>query len=1027
MNNPYFKLIRIIWHYGVPWRGTIVKYYIAYIIAQAIRNLSPYAFGKTIDILQNFSPGRLGEVVYWLSVGGGVILFYWMIHGPTRVIERNIALQLQQAFQLNMYEKLTALPLEWHQEHHSGNIVARINRASEALFEFAEDQFIYIQTIVTFFTSIGFLLWISPTIGALSLLSSIIVMYTVIWFDRKLTRLYNTQNEIENKISAILFDYLNNMTTVLTLRLGKLTHRNLAQGMKAIWPTFKRDIVINEVKWFTMEMLLQIAQALLLIGYITYTLRTTGAVMIGIVIMIFRYQWEISSVFNELSIHYSRLVHMNTDIEGIEPLLKDIEKLSATLKVEKKLAHEWHTIQIKDLYFQHNKARENQSGFQNVNFKIKRGEKIALIGLSGGGKSTLFKLLSGLYIPSQVNLLIDQVSFDTLDPLRSIATLIPQDPEIFENTVDFNITMGLPYEPTELEHIIKLSGFTPVLDKLPAGLDTYIREKGFNLSVGQKQRLALARGLFAARHSSLILMDEPTSSLDLPTEKEIFSDVMQNFSNTTMIISIHRLHLLPLFSRIIMLDKQGIVADGPAEELLSQPGAVHDLWKKHQAHSENEGMIGNLFEWFDFALFGYFSPLIGKLFFPSDTPTIELISAFGVFAAGFLIRPIGGIIFGHIGDRSGRKHALVLTTLLMAIPTAVIGCLPTYEQVGLIAPILLVVMRMLQGLSMGGNYGGSITFTAEHIDRGNRGLIGSFAVASCLLGIMFGSGIAALFTYLFSEESLYSWGWRLPFFLGIFICFIGFYMRRNIPESPEYLTMQNEGKIKQRPMMEIFTKHWHTLMSVVLIVMLHDISFYMLFVYMASYLSEVVGLTQQQSLAINTLNLIVVSLVTVISAWLSDKIGRKTVLAISATLFIVGTIPLLIVINSSPHVSTILMAQMALAIAVGGYLGPVPAFMVESFPIAIRFSAISITTNISGPLFGGTVPLLITYLVNKTGSHLVPAYYLTAGAIFSLLSLAFFKIKEEGSKADLLLLRIATKGYFRLHHGCLKNELAWIF
>ena len=587
MNNPYFSLIRTVWHYGLPWRGTIIGYYVAYIVARAIRNLAPYAFGKTIDILQNFKSDQLGEVIYWLSVGVGVVLIYWLLHGPTRVIERNIALKIQQAFQLNLYEKLTQLPLKWHQEHHSGNTVTRINRASDALYDFAEDQFIYIQTIVTFFTSIGFLLWISPAVGVLSLVTSAISMFTVIWFDRKLTRLYDTQNEIENRISAVLFDYLNNMTTVLTLRLGSLTHGNLVQSMKAIWPSFKKDVVVNEVKWFTMEMLLTITQTILLIGYILYTLHTTGAIMIGVVIMIFRYQWELGSVFQELSIHYSRLVHMNTDIEGIEPLLDDIKKL-AHKPEGKEVAHQWHTIQLQELCFQHNKFIENKPTFNNLSFTIKRGEKIALIGLSGGGKSTLLNLLSGLYTPTKVNLLIDGLAFNNLEPLRSIATLIPQDPEIFENTVSFNITMGLPAESAELERIMQLAGFATVLEKLSEGLNTYIHEKGLNLSVGQKQRLALARGLFAARFSSLILMDEPTSSLDLQTEKEIFSDVLRSFPNSTMIISLHRLHLLPLFSRIIMLDKQGIVADGPAKELLNGPGAVRDLWKKYQTHSENE-------------------------------------------------------------------------------------------------------------------------------------------------------------------------------------------------------------------------------------------------------------------------------------------------------------------------------------------------------------------------------------------------------------------------------------------------------
>lgn len=255
-------------------------------------------------------------------------------------------------------------------------------------------------------------------------------------------------------------------------------------------------------------------------------------------------------------------------------------------------------------------------------------------------------------------------------------------------------------------------------------------------------------------------------------------------------------------------------------------------------------MIGNLFEFYDFALFGYFAPIIGKLFFPSNNKTVELISAFGVFAAGFLVRPIGGMIFGHIGDRFGRKKALIFTILLMAIPTAMIGFLPTYESIGVLAPILLVSLRMLQGISMGGNYGGSITFTTEHSDPRHRGLIGSFAVTSCLVGILLGSGTAALFATIFDETALCVWGWRIPFVLGVVICIVGFYMRRNIPESPKYVTAEKAHELTSIPLFEVFKSHKSILFKVVLAVMLHDLSFYILFVYMSSHLSEQVGLSQ---------------------------------------------------------------------------------------------------------------------------------------------------------------------------------------
>src|SRR3990167_10473428 len=217
MKNPYFDLISTIWRYGVPWRNAIVGYYFAYVIAQAALGLSPYAFGRTIDLLQNFKPERLSEVIFWLVIGVVVILVFWLFHGPARIVERTVALKIQQIYRLHLYEKLSHLPLNWHQDHHSGNIITRLNRAATALRQFAENQFIYIETIVKFSVSIGFLLWLSIPVGILSVLASSVVTYIVILFDRKLIPLYAAENEIDNHVGAVLFDYISNMTTILTL------------------------------------------------------------------------------------------------------------------------------------------------------------------------------------------------------------------------------------------------------------------------------------------------------------------------------------------------------------------------------------------------------------------------------------------------------------------------------------------------------------------------------------------------------------------------------------------------------------------------------------------------------------------------------------------------------------------------------------------------------------------------------------------------------------------------------------------
>lgn len=584
MKNPYFDLIRTVWHYGAQWRWQIVGYYLAFIVSQMIWSLGPYAFGQAINVLQNFEPSRLNEVITWLVIGVGVMVVFWVFHGPARVVERRIAMKVQQTFRIRIYEQLTRLPLKWHQNHHSGDIITRLNRSSTALLRFAEHQFIYIETIVQYIMSMAFLFWISIPVGLISLIGSVIVIIPIIICDRRLIPLYATENEVENKVGSTLYDYISNMTTVLTLRLGKLTRSNLFDRMITIWPAYRKETVLNEVKWFVMMTLLITVQVVVLIGYIIYSLNASGMVMIGTVVMIFRYQRELNQVFQNVSLHLGEMVRMDTDVKSMQPILDDIKKYAHVLEGESVASH-WHTISVENLIFHHEPGSDRGQIFEGVDFKINRGEKMALIGHSGGGKSTLMNLLSGLYTPTSVNLKMDDAIFHNFEPVQSIATLIPQDPEIFENNIEFNITLDLPADNQEIEKVIHLAGFEQVLDQLPKGLETDIYEKGLNLSVGQKQRLALARGLFAAQNSSLILMDEPTSSVDLPTEKMILSGVIKAYPEKAMIISLHRLHLLNMFDTVVMLDKGRVVASGSVKELLSKPGPVLDLWKSYNENN----------------------------------------------------------------------------------------------------------------------------------------------------------------------------------------------------------------------------------------------------------------------------------------------------------------------------------------------------------------------------------------------------------------------------------------------------------
>ncbi|MBY0355451.1 MAG: MFS transporter [Rickettsiales bacterium] len=402
------------------------------------------------------------------------------------------------------------------------------------------------------------------------------------------------------------------------------------------------------------------------------------------------------------------------------------------------------------------------------------------------------------------------------------------------------------------------------------------------------------------------------------------------------------------------------------------------------------GMIGNGLEWYDFALYGHFAAIISRHFFPSDDPLISLIATYGAFAAGFAMRPLGAILFGYIGDRYGRKISLAIAILMMAIPTACIGLLPTYAHIGVMAPILLTLIRLLQGLSLGGEFSGSITFIVEHSSDHRRGLAGSASMASLVAGMLLGSLVATVTSELMTEAQLIEWGWRIPFALGLLIGFVGFYIRHHTDESPKYIEAKEADTLSKRPLRDAFGKHLAPMAQGVGIYLTVTLPFYILAVFMLSYLSTVLGHSIGDSLILNTITMLFMLPVIIWSARLSDRVGRKPVLFVSALALLLLAYPIFMLINSGSFV-LILLGLMIFALINGTFLGPVPAVLVELFPTSVRYTAMAISYNIAGALFGGTAPIVSTWLIRETGDPKVVAFYLMASAAVTLFTLFWFK------------------------------------
>jgi MHS family proline/betaine transporter-like MFS transporter len=410
---------------------------------------------------------------------------------------------------------------------------------------------------------------------------------------------------------------------------------------------------------------------------------------------------------------------------------------------------------------------------------------------------------------------------------------------------------------------------------------------------------------------------------------------------------------------------------------------LHNFAEKQQG-SILAGIAGNVMEWYDFTVYGYFAAVIGRQFFPAEDPVSSLLAAFGVFAAGFLMRPFGSLVFGHIGDKRGRKAALTASVILMAIPTFLIGLLPTYEQIGITAAVLLVLLRLVQGLSVGGEYTTSAIFLVERSDPGRRGFLGSFGPLGACGGVLLGSAVGAAITTVLDSGAVNSWGWRLPFILGISVGLSGLYIRRRLLDNPEAPTRMPRVR---SPVPEAFRTEWRTIARLVGLNAAYAVGFYLCFVYITTYWRQVDHISASKALDINTISIAVLLLLIPFSGILSDRFGRKPVLlAATGGLFVLSW-PLFWMMHH-PDSSVILLGQLGFAVLVAGFSGTSPAAMVELVPDRLRCTVLSVGYNLGFGILGGLTPMAAVYTITRSHDDLSPAFLLMAAAAVSFAVIA---------------------------------------
>lgn len=596
-SNAYFYLLQSVWQYAQNSQSKIVLFYILSILANLVELSEPYFIGRAVASLGFTADKRVSAVAIWLGFYVAANFFTWILHGISRVLEHNVALNISYQFKDTLYYTLTALPLGWHQKHHSGNTIHRVRLADEALYLFSKNQFSYIRDVLVFVAPIFFLSTIDWKLAIGVVLFAAILFAICMRFDKHLTRLYTKINTLQHHYSEALHDYVSNISTILALRLGERTRRELYNRALETYPDFKKEIVLNEWKWFCIDF----PQSLIIWGVMIYFVWSQNELMgeaatVGVFVMCLQYLQRFASVFYGFAERYGILIHSRADLAAIEPILEDYETWTkqnqlSEQEVKEPLSLDWKKIEIRGLYFTYEDREHHRHQFRGLSLHFKRGERIALVGASGAGKSTLLTLLRGLYQPADVEVWVDNRKREEgLAALSSLTTLIPQEPEIFENTILYNITVGIPYTEQELEEVIRVACFDQVVKELPQGMNTDIREKGVNLSGGQKQRLALARGLFAAKESSILLLDEPTSSVDSLTEAQIYKNIFASFKNVTVISSIHRLHLLELFDWVYVMEEGKAMEQGSFQELIAKRGYFYSIWNQYLEQRMQDGV-----------------------------------------------------------------------------------------------------------------------------------------------------------------------------------------------------------------------------------------------------------------------------------------------------------------------------------------------------------------------------------------------------------------------------------------------------
>lgn len=566
------RLYVVLWTHAKGMRARMVVALVLLVIAQVVRLAIPWLFGGAVNALQTQGIEGVRRGGWYLLAMLAAAVLAWAMHGPARITERRTALYARERLADALFARFLALPLRWHEQHHTGDTLHRLQKTTASVYSFASNQFIYLQNIVNVVGPIIALFALSAFTGGGALLGYSIIALLLVRFDRVMVQLGREENAAERRYTSSIVDSAGNISTVLTLGLQEPVRRVVRARHLDVSRPLARNIVVNEAKWATIDLLNNAMRIGIVALYAALAWREHGAILVGTAVMVHQYAQQIGTVVGSMAQHWGELVRNQTDVASADEIL-DAAPRAAQLASDEHA--DWDAIRVEDATLVHPNGVRALDGVQ---LDLRRGRRIALVGASGSGKSSLLRVLAGLYPADRIQIAVDGERTELAD-LSSLAVLVPQEPEIFESDVRSNLTLGVPRTEAEITRACEIACLAPVLDALPGGIDATIAERGANLSGGQRQRLALARGLLAASGASLVLLDEPTSSIDPITEARIYAGTLDALKDACVVSSIHRLHLLPRFDTIVLLHQGRVLDTGSLAELLERQPTFQDMWR----------------------------------------------------------------------------------------------------------------------------------------------------------------------------------------------------------------------------------------------------------------------------------------------------------------------------------------------------------------------------------------------------------------------------------------------------------------